>query len=508
MRNAWRAIKLFEELPHYGVVLHLASIDRTIDISTPDGRMNAYFQTFLDDFYALDASKRAKSSIAYRKGKWESIGIPPFGTIRGEDGVLMLSPMGAWLLPDRSFEVGKVGDEPQRADAVWHGYYECAKLIMELYRKNLHGYGWIADELNEKGWRFRDRWNEPRLITLDDVRRVTSAWREYAGLNVGGKARNHIASKLEDPTSILYDTDDLYLTSTYSHDVAATQASRSIVTRPSGAVRIAHIFALSELLYCARCEQDAIREDMPKLRSRIIGHQKQTKSLHYRHSERRHCGYVKHQSVLAEEVEEDFRRLIAAIQVNPEAVQLMAELAIQSRFGNLGDENETDFAEQKATLLVLNIVAHSKTTYCYSRLGEIDAEECYSQKDHNERQIAYWEARTTDKQKITLELTTCMEMVRRLKEFWDITEGEDRKLLANSLFDEIVFDLDDKRIVNFKIKSWAEPFLVLRAALYEDEMGEEMKNRFNSGLSSRGTFGSPNGSPLYDFSGITPQIMQ
>lgn len=36
MRNAWRAIKLFEELPAYGVVLHLAALDRTIDITTPD----------------------------------------------------------------------------------------------------------------------------------------------------------------------------------------------------------------------------------------------------------------------------------------------------------------------------------------------------------------------------------------------------------------------------------------------------------------------------------------
>ncbi len=71
--------------------------------------------------------------------------------------------------------------------------------------------------------------------------------------------------------------------------------------------------------------------------------------------------------------------------------------------------------------------------------------------------------------------------------------GEDRKLLAHNRFDEIVYDLDEKRIADFKVKSWAEPFLVLRAALYEDEMGEEMKNRFNSGGSSGGTSGSPNG---------------
>ena len=125
--------------------------------------------------------------------------------------------------------------------------------------------------------------------------------------------------------------------------------------------------------------------------------------------------------------------------------------------------------------------------------GEIEADDYYRQKDHHERQITYWEARTSDKQKITLQLTTTIEMMRRLKDFWGITSGEDRKLLAHSLFDEIIYDLDRKRIVDFTVKSWAEPFLVLRAALYEDEMTEEMKNRFNSGLSSKVSYYSPNG---------------
>jgi hypothetical protein len=63
------------------------------------------------------------------------------------------------------------------------------------------------------------------------------------------------------------------------------------------------------------------------------------------------------------------------------------------------------------------------------------------------------------------------------------------------MFDEIVYDLDRRRIVDFKAKQWAEPYVMMRSTLYRDQMGEEMKNRFNSGLSSRGTFGSPNGSP-------------
>jgi len=82
MRNVWRAIKLFEGLPAYVVKLHLAGLDRTIDITTPDGSMSAYMQAFLDDLYALDASRRAKDSVQYRYAKGETIGIPPFGTTR------------------------------------------------------------------------------------------------------------------------------------------------------------------------------------------------------------------------------------------------------------------------------------------------------------------------------------------------------------------------------------------------------------------------------------------
>lgn len=59
------------------------------------------------------------------------------------------------------------------------------------------------------------------------------------------------------------------------------------------------------------------------------------------------------------------------------------------------------------------------------------------------------------------------------------------------MFDEIVYDLDTKPIVDIKLKSQVEPLLVLRAALYEDEVGEEIKNRFNSGHSSNGTVDRP-----------------
>jgi hypothetical protein len=189
-------------------------------------------------------------------------------------------------------------------------------------------------------------------------------------------------------------------------------------------------------------------------------------------------------------IEGDFAHLIDALEVHPDAVELMAKLAVQTRFGGARDED--DLEEQKKVAIAKHRRALKNNLILFQN-GEIEAEEYYRQKDYHERQIAYWEAQTTDKQRIALELTTTMEMVSRLKQFWDITEGEDRRLLAHSLFDELVYDLDARRIVDFKIKSWAEPFLVMRAALYLDQMGEEMKNGFNSGLSSDGQFHDPNG---------------
>ena len=83
--------------------------------------------------------------------------------------------------------------------------------------------------------------------------------------------------------------------------------------------------------------------------------------------------------------------------------------------------------------------------------GEIEPNHYYRPKDYHERQIAYWEAQTTDHQQVIVELTTCIELLRRLKEFWEMSEPEDRRMLAHTLVDEIVYDLDSRRTVNFKI---------------------------------------------------------
>ncbi len=478
MRNAWRAIKLFEELPHYGVKLHLAAIDRTIDISTTDGRMSAFLQAFMDDLYVLDAQRRAKDSVAFRKRKGQSIGIPPFGTIRNKAGLLIPSPYGAWFMPDGTFQNGDDRNVPPHPEAVWRGYYQCAEYILQIYRDNLHGYLYIANKLNEERWTFRDRQGNPRSIKLDDVRRVTSAWREYAGLVLQGKARDRIACKMDNPTSILENATHAVFDLDLLRAVAVAQEQRSIVTNASKTRSEAHVFALSDLLYCACCEHEAGKHQNNRLRSRLTGWQRKGK-LHYRHSESNVCS-CHPKLVDAKQVEDDFAKLIGLLQIRPEMVDLMAELAIESHFNSLDGSNEVAFEEQKRVNISKHRLALKNIREMF-KSGEMESEEYHRLKDDNERQIAQWESRTSDRQKIKLELTAAQGFINRLHEYWNVVTGEDKKLLAHSLFEKIVYDLTTKRIVSFKIKAWAEPFVQLRASLYADEMSEEMKNRFNSG---------------------------
>jgi hypothetical protein len=54
---------------------------------------------------------------------------------------------------------------------------------------------------------------------------------------------------------------------------------------------------------------------------------------------------------------------------------------------------------------------------------------------------------------------------------------EDCQGLARSLFERIVFDLDQRRIVEFKLKAWAHRFLVLRQAMCGLEVVETEKQK-------------------------------
>jgi hypothetical protein len=49
--------------------------------------------------------------------------------------------------------------------------------------------------------------------------------------------------------------------------------------------------------------------------------------------------------------------------------------------------------------------------------------------------------------------------------------------MVRSLFTYIVYDFDTRRIVDFRLKPWADRWLALRAALYEPQQDQDQKSK-------------------------------
>jgi len=128
-RKGWRVGDLIDYLDQRGVTLVLAAPGREIDLSTAMGRLFVQFTAILDEWYAADISQRAKDNIAHRKSQGQSVGMPPFGTVRGTDGYLKSSSEGAWLLSDGSLVAGTEDVLPE-AGAAFKSYYKAAEYVL------------------------------------------------------------------------------------------------------------------------------------------------------------------------------------------------------------------------------------------------------------------------------------------------------------------------------------------------------------------------------------------
>lgn len=464
-RKGWRVGDLVEYLDEHGVALALAAPGREmVDTSTPQGRMFLQFGAIIDEYYAEDISQRSKDSVAYRKGRGQTIGMPPFGTVRGEDGYLKPSDHGAWLLPDGQFVIGE-GDSPPVEDAIWRSYYECAHNILRMYAEGNVGLERIAYQLNIEGWPFRDRTNVPRVITRDDVRRVVANWPEYGGIVFDRKAKDRPAYKKYNIAEIPFKKERALFSVELLRTVARVRQERTLKPSNDGVNRKSHPYPLAGITYCAHCEQLAKKHGDSRLRSRLGGSDTYG-TLRYKHKAGVKCG-CRNRSVRCEVYEEEFARLIRMLTIKPDALTLMTEIAIQVDRASGRFNNDVDLEQQKTEAITLCRKRIEAAVILFGD-GRIDATEYRRRVEANEREIAHWEARTTETEKLAMELAMCIETVERISTLWAMSDDEDRQGFVRSLFEYVVYDLDQRRITDFQLKPWADRFLVVRAALYKD----------------------------------------
>jgi DNA invertase Pin-like site-specific DNA recombinase len=448
-RKGWRVGDLIDFAEEHDVQLVMAAPGRNIDLSGPMGRMSVMIAALMDEYYAVDISRRAKDSIAHRKRQGKLINIL-FGTRRKPDGFLEPTEKGAWWLPDGHHVAGNP-DEPPDEGAVWRGYYQCAERILRLYIENYHGWELLAYQMNIDGWAFRDRNGKPRPLDKDDVRRVVRSWPEYVGLVLekSSKKRNPHEINLAEtplvPERAVFDIDLLL-------QVGKVLAERSSTTQNRGVRQHVRTYVMNGLIYCAHCERLSEQHKDANFRTRLRG-----RRMRYNHKEGVYCGCT-NRSVTAQEIEGDFGKLIKLLTVREDALSLMTEIAIQA--DKLRNPQNTDVdpeAEKREAIAHCN----RKIDAAINLYGDgvISREEYLRRVELNKREIAYWEARTTESEKAALELAMCMQAVDKLAKLWDAGDDEDKQGMARSLFSYIVYDLDTRRIVDFRLKPWADRFL-------------------------------------------------
>lgn len=76
-------------------------------------------------------------------------------------------------------------------------------------------------------------------------------------------------------------------------------------------------------------------------------------------------------------------------------------------------------------------------------------------------------AKLSDEYEVQMMMELTANKIGDIQKNWVLASNSDRQAFAHSLFEEIVYDLDTRRIVSFKTKPWAGSFLQLRVALAE-----------------------------------------
>jgi DNA invertase Pin-like site-specific DNA recombinase len=469
-RKGWRIGDLLDYVEQRSIRLVLADPRRHIDFSTPYGRMFAQLSAIFDEWYATDISERWKASIAHRKSKGITVGRPPFGTKRDKKtGFLIPSDEGAWLLPDGMWIAGKAGDEPPSKGSVWRGYFQCAERILKLYAEQWSGREKITRLMQSEGWAYRDGNGSPSPLEVEDIRRVTNNWPEYGGIVIGKRARER--SPLDyDPDSITLNPERAVFDVELLMMVGRVQKDRTRRAPDRGYAQTDYPYPLSGLTYCAHCERVAQAQNNPKLRSRLGG---KSKSI-YRHKAGASCGCTR-KSVMREVYEADFLRLMKLLTVKPEMIDRMQQLALQM---NSISAQETEDIETKRSAAIAKCQRRIEAARHLYEDGDISRQEYIRRRELNEKEIQHWKTYTSEAEKLLVELAMCIDVVDKIVRLWEVSDDEDKQGMVRHLFEQIVYDLDSQRIVDFQLKDWVSRFLVLRKALYDEGNDDQ------SGLSS------------------------
>ncbi len=96
--------------------------------------------------------------------------------------------------------------------------------------------------------------------------------------------------------------------------------------------------------------------------------------------------------------------------------------------------------------------------------ARIDQQELDRHIEENENEIARLQVELSEESQIKEMMELSIKMFTELGSEWDEASNEDKQGFAQSLFSEVIFDLDTRHITGFKLKPWVEPFLQVQVS--------------------------------------------
>ncbi len=209
----------------------LVLVNDLIDTGTAAGRMIATVLVAMYEMEARKTSERVTANIAYKRRKQgKHWGPVPFGCQRIE-GVLHPDPDVLYIA------------HPVTGETVARPYHDSLVLAYRLFATGEYSCERVADELNAEGWYFKNRKGDGRVWTVDDARRILSAWQLYAGNLPLGRQKDK-------PTEIIAGAHSPIVDPALCQIVGQELQKRARTYTSHGQ---RHSYLLTGLLYCAEC---------------------------------------------------------------------------------------------------------------------------------------------------------------------------------------------------------------------------------------------------------------
>jgi DNA invertase Pin-like site-specific DNA recombinase len=452
-RKGARINELLEYVDQHDIKLILADPAKPLDLTTPQGRLQAQVEAVFDEWFSADLSIRRKAYLSHRKSQNKTTGQPPFGTKRNTEGYLVPRDDGAWFLGGGEWLPGKAGELPPAEGAVWRGYFECAKLLLELFVAG-KSQTEICQILTRMGFVFRGRNEQPAPIEGDDVRRITHYWVEYGGGVLGGRAIHRRYEEMDlttiqlDSSKAVLDVDFLYKV---GQEVVARSHRHQDKVKPR---KSADRYALSRLVYCAHCDALAQTHNNPKLRLHLMT---RSRGKYFVHRNGIQCGRVKGQ-VATRRLNADFAELISQLTATLfPSVQSLTRLKAALFSANTQKGEKEKQAAIKRCERKLEAIKH-----LYAE-GDLSREDYQQRKAAVQQELDLW-ANHTQEMPLTqhdVQQMLCIQKLAELSEAWPGDNEAEKERMVQSVFEYLVYDLDKQKIVAFKLTPAFEPYLVL-----------------------------------------------